>query len=91
LRVLRWILDRCESRVGARETPIGFLPNADDIDTSGLDVDAETMDALLSVNVEQWKLEMESVGDYLQSFGDRLPEGLQSEYHQVVEDLRKAG
>ena len=90
LRVLRWILDRCENRVGARETPIGLLPHPDDIDTSGLDIVAETMDALLSVNVEQWKQEMDSVGEYLQSFGERLPDGLRSEHQQIVNDLQNA-
>jgi phosphoenolpyruvate carboxykinase (GTP) len=91
LRVLRWILDRCENRVGARATPIGLLPYVDDIDTSGLDVVDETMNALLSVNVEQWKQEMDSVGEYLQSYGERLPDGLRSEHRQIVEDLQKAG
>jgi len=90
LRVLRWILDRCEGRVGARETPIGYLPNADDIDTSGLNVKVETMDALLSVNVEQWKQEMDSVGDYLDSYGERLPQGLHDQHQRIVEDLQKA-
>lgn len=90
LRVLRWILDRCENRVGARETPIGLLPHPDDIDTSGLDVVAETMDALLSVNVEQWKQEMDSVGEYLKSFGERLPDGLRSEHQRIVNDLHNA-
>ena len=90
LRVLRWILDRCENRVNARETPIGFLPEAGDIDTSGLDVTVETMDALLSVNVEQWKAEMDSVGEYLESYGERLPESLQSEHQRIVSDLQKS-
>ncbi len=63
LRVLRWIIDRCESRVDARQTPVGYLPETGDIDTSGLDIDAETMASLLSINVEQWKGEMESVGE----------------------------
>jgi phosphoenolpyruvate carboxykinase (GTP) len=76
--------------VGARETPIGLLPHPGDIDTSGLDIVAETMNALLSVNVEQWKQEMDSVGEYLHSFGERLPDGLRSEHRQIVNDLKNA-
>ncbi|HEX6260221.1 MAG TPA: phosphoenolpyruvate carboxykinase (GTP), partial [Woeseiaceae bacterium] len=72
LRVLRWIIDRCENRISARETPIGWLPNPGDIDTEGLDVDHETMEVLLDVNVEQWKTEMDSIGNYLAGFGDNL-------------------
>jgi phosphoenolpyruvate carboxykinase (GTP) len=90
LRVLRWIIERCENRAEARETPIGFLPKPSDIDTTGLDIADETMDALLSVNIEQWQKEMESVGEYLESFGDRLPEALRQEHAEIVEDLRKA-
>jgi phosphoenolpyruvate carboxykinase (GTP) len=88
LRVLRWIIDRCEGRVGARETPIGRLPNPGDIDVEGLDVDSDTLNALLAVNVEQWKNEMDSIGRYLSGFGDRLPAELKREHEKVVSALR---
>ncbi len=91
LRVLRWIIERCENRVGARKTPIGYLPEAKDIDIHDLDITVENMDALLSVNVEQWKSEMESFGEYLQSYGDRLPAALKSEHEAVVSALQEAG
>ena len=91
LRVLRWIIDRCRNRVDARETPVGFLPQSEDIDVRDLDVTVEAMDALLSVNIEQWKNEMESVGEYLQSYGERLPDALLEEHRQVLEALQKAG
>lgn len=90
LRVLRWIIDRCENRVDARKTPIGYLPETKDIDISDLDVTAENMETLLSVNVEQWKSEMESLGEYLQSYGDRLPAALKSEHEAVVSALQEA-
>src|SRR5690606_4603669 len=73
LRVLRWIIDRCEGRVGARETPIGFLPRPEDIDSEGLEIDDGVLEVLLSVDVNQWKTEMASIGDYLAGYGDRLP------------------
>ena len=91
LRVIRWIIDRCEGRANARETPIGFLPSPADIDTSGLDVPSETMEALLSVNLDAWRDEMDSVGEYLDSYGERLPEQLKQEHAAVVADLKKAG
>jgi phosphoenolpyruvate carboxykinase (GTP) len=91
LRVIRWIIDRCEGRAEARETPIGFLPRPADIDISGLDVATETMEALLSVNLDAWRDEMDSVGEYLDSYGERLPEQLKQEHATVVEDLKKAG
>jgi phosphoenolpyruvate carboxykinase (GTP) len=90
LRVLQWIIDRCEKRVGARKTPIGYLPERDDIDTRGLEIAENAMDALLSVNVEQWQREMASVGEYLAGYGDRLPKALKQEHSQVVRDLQQA-
>jgi phosphoenolpyruvate carboxykinase (GTP) len=90
LRVLRWIIDRCENRVEARETPIGYLPEANDIDINDLDLTADNMHALLSVDVDKWKEEMDSVGEYLQSYGERLPAALKSEHEAVVAALQEA-
>jgi phosphoenolpyruvate carboxykinase (GTP) len=89
LRVLRWIIDRCENRVGARETAVGYLPEPGDIDTRGLDVSPDTMQALLSIDAAQWRKEMESVGDYLATYEDRLPEPLRREHEEVVAALRR--
>lgn len=91
LRVMRWIIDRCQNRVDARSTPIGNLPSPSDIDTTGLDVSAETMGTLLSVNVDAWREEMNSVGEYLESFGERLPAALRKEQEAVLAELKKTG
>jgi phosphoenolpyruvate carboxykinase (GTP) len=87
LRVLRWIIDRCEGRVGADESAIGFLPAAADIDLTGLDVSDEALKQLLAVNPEQWQVEMEQVGEYLASYGDRLPDQLRAEHEKIVRAL----
>src|SRR5690606_2950095 len=70
LRVLRWIINRCEGRAGAEDLPIGYLPRAEDIDLSGLDVSRETLEQLLAVDAGQWREEMRDVGKYLESFQD---------------------
>ena len=90
LRVLRWIMDRCDDRVGARETAVGFLPEPGDIDTTDLDITEEIMQSLLSVDVGQWQQEMTSIGEYLETFGDRLPQALKEVHKQVVDDLQRA-
>jgi phosphoenolpyruvate carboxykinase (GTP) len=87
LRVLRWIVDRCENRAGARELPIGYLPNPEDIDLSGLDISTETLRQLLAVDSGQWRAEMKHVGEYFESFGDRLPERLRAEHAKVLQAL----
>ncbi len=87
LRVMRWIIERCEERVGARETAVGFLPESKDIDTAGLDIDSATMDALLEIDADAWRGEMAAIAEYFDEFGDRLPGALRDEHGQVVKAL----
>ncbi len=87
LRVLRWIIDRCENRTTATETPIGHLPLASDIDISGLDMQADDMETLLSVDTASWREEMQAVGEYLQEYGDHTPEKLKDEHRKIVKLL----
>ncbi len=88
--MLKWIIDRCEDRVGARETPIGYLPDAGDIDTSELDISQEAMLELTSVDIEHWKLENRHFAEYLDGFGDRVPQALREEQQRVAEELERA-
>ena len=90
LRVLCWILDRCQGRIDATETPIGFMPCPGDIDVRDLDVSADTMAALTSIDREQWLVEMAAFGDYLETYGDRLPEALRSEQRRITAALSGA-
>jgi len=83
LRVLQWIIQRCEGQVEAVETAIGHLPKEDGIQVSDLDIDPEVWKSLISINDDQWRNEMAEFGDYLDSFGDRLPQKLR-EQHEVV-------
>ncbi len=83
LRVLKWIIDRCEDRVEAVNTPIGYLPHAGDLDTSGLDINEGHLAALTTIDAEQWKTEMDAVADYLESYGDRLPPALRDQQRAI--------
>ena len=90
LRVLRWIIERCEGRVDAIETAIGYLPKSGDIDTAQLDISDATMQALISIDKAQWLEEMSAIGEYLDSYGDRLPAALKAEQQKVVDQLSQA-
>jgi phosphoenolpyruvate carboxykinase (GTP) len=90
LRVLHWIIERCEGRIDAVETPIGFLPEADDINTDGLDMSSADLGALTTIDSAQWQAEMAAIGEYLESYGDRLPAALRIEQEKITADL-KAG
>lgn len=87
LRVIQWITERCSGKVGARETPIGFLPERADIDSRGLDLRPGALDALLKVDTDQWRAEMASIENYMNEFGERLPAELLEEHRRVVRDL----
>jgi phosphoenolpyruvate carboxykinase (GTP) len=87
LRVLRWIIERCKGTADAVTTPIGYLPQPQDIDLAGTDVAPETLTQLLAVDNEQWLEEMESINEYLVGFGDRVPAALRGELAKVLDAL----
>jgi phosphoenolpyruvate carboxykinase (GTP) len=79
LRVLRWIIDRSKGNIPARETAIGFLPRAADLDTRELDVSPAALEELLAVSPSDWHTEFEQIGVYLSEVGERVPQALQAE------------
>ena len=87
MRVLDWIIKRCNDEVGAVETAIGLMPHLADLNLEGTDVTAESAAALLEVNRDAWISEMSDIAEYLTSYGDRTPEALMAEQARVVEDL----
>jgi phosphoenolpyruvate carboxykinase (GTP) len=84
MRVLEWIIGRCSGSEGAVETPIGLLPQAQDLNLAGLNAPASRLDALLHVDIEGWIAEYESIGEYLASFGSRMPRALRDEHSRVT-------
>ena len=78
MRVLNWILDRCEGKVDAKETAIGYVPNDGDIDIEGLDdVTPDTIAELLNVDKDVWSAEANDIKEFFDStFGDNLPKEL---------------
>src|SRR5579883_3516935 len=87
MRVLEWILGRCAGSEGAEETPIGNLPRAQDLNLDGLDLSPGKLDALLDVDIEGWQAEYENIGEYLASFGARMPRALLREHRRIAEAL----
>lgn len=79
MRVLDWILKRCEETVDADETAIGYVPKPEDINLEGCSVDEETLKCLLNVDTETWKKEAEGIKEFYKKFGDRLPKELEAE------------
>ena len=80
MRVLMWILDRCEDKVDAVETAIGFVPKAEDINIEGLEgITLDTIRELVSVDVESWKEDIDNIKEFYNLVGDRVPAELKDE------------
>ncbi|HVC01614.1 MAG TPA: phosphoenolpyruvate carboxykinase (GTP) [Steroidobacteraceae bacterium] len=84
LRVLRWIIERCEGSVGAVDTPIGHLPGPADLDTHALPITESVLEELLAVDPAAWREEFAAIGTYLEGFGERLPQALRRELSEAV-------
>lgn len=87
IRVLDWIVDRCEGRIGAEETPIGYVPRPEDIDIEGTDLTRETLRGLLSVDKEMWRAEAADIEKHYEKFGPRLPKELRKQLDALEKRL----
>ncbi len=89
MRVLMWILKRCEGKVDAQETAIGYVPYPQDIDTTGLDIDADTMRELLTVDHDAWVEDIANIKEFYKLVGDRVPAELKEELAALEARLSK--
>ena len=95
MRVLDWIIERCEGTVGAVETPIGYVPNPEDINIEGLEgeVDRATVKELVSVDKELWKKEIKEMRRYydedIKAKGGNIPQALYDELDKIEARLNK--
>jgi phosphoenolpyruvate carboxykinase (GTP) len=87
VRVLKWIVDRLEGQAEAHDTPIGRLPTAASLDTSGLSLSEHQLHLLLSVDRSVWKEEASVIPAAYERFGDRLPAALWAQHEALVQRL----
>ncbi len=88
MRVLDWIIDRCEDKVDAVETAIGYEPKPEDINIEGLDgFTTETIADLLTVDKDLWKEETKGIHEFYAKFGDKLPKELEGELEALEKRL----
>ena len=88
MRVLLWILARCEGKVDAVKTAIGYVPMPEDINIEGLnDVTIDTIKELVSVDTESWKADIDNIKEFYNLIGDRVPAELWEELAGLEERL----
>lgn len=87
MRVLNWIIDRCEGKADAVETAIGYEPKAEDLDMEGLDIDLDTLKGLLNVDKALWKEDVKGIREFYGKFGDKLPKELMDQLNALDKRL----
>jgi len=88
LRILEWVLDRCNNRIEAEKTPIGYLPKAQDIDMTGIDLPKGVMEKLLFIDKKDWQEELKGIKKFFQQFKKDLPQELWQEYEELQKRLK---
>ncbi len=88
LRVLLWILARCNNEVDAVESPIGYLPKPEDIDLEGTEITQDVLKGLLSIDKEAWTQEVEDQKTHLERF-EKLPKELWEQYNALAARIAK--
>ncbi|MEU8000038.1 phosphoenolpyruvate carboxykinase (GTP) [Catellatospora sp. NPDC049111] len=78
-RVLKWVVERLEGEAAAVETPVGFVPRAEDLDLTGLDLPTTDVELALEVRQDEWAAEIPQITEWFDKFGDKLPAVLWSE------------
>src|SRR5215203_249458 len=89
-RVLAWVFERCDDKGGATETPIGLVPSEDAIDTSGVELPADAVAKLLSVDPDEWRGQLPRLREHFAMFGEKLPDELAAQLEALEKRLAGA-
>jgi phosphoenolpyruvate carboxykinase (GTP) len=89
LRILEWIVARCDEQVGAQATSIGYIPNLADIDMTGLNIPHATMERLFKIEEKDWLLELDGIKKFFKEFKNDFPQELWDEYEGLRMRLAK--
>jgi phosphoenolpyruvate carboxykinase (GTP) len=90
MRVLKWIAERAQSSVEAVETPIGYVPNYEDLSWNGLDFSAEQFATLMNIDADEWAAECASQQRYFQQFGDKTPAKIEAQRQLTLQRINQS-
>jgi len=88
IRILKWVIDRVNGRVRAKETPLGLVPELNNFPTEGLDIPRENLQKLFEVKAGEWEEEIQNIGAFLDRFGHHLPYEIRHDYNRMAARLR---
>ncbi|MFZ2054804.1 MAG: phosphoenolpyruvate carboxykinase (GTP) [Candidatus Aminicenantales bacterium] len=88
IRILKWVIDRVNGRVGAKETPLGLVPELNSFSTEGLDIPRDNLQKLFEVRAGEWQEEIRDIGAFLDRFGHHLPYEIRHDYNRMATRLQ---
>ncbi len=86
-RVLKWMCDRLEGKLGAKKTSIGNMPLDGDVDLAGMEISAEDFAELMEVDNEAFEADVADAEVYLAKFGDKVPARLTAQLKSLKKRL----
>ena len=86
-RVLAWVVDRLENEAEGIDSPVGVLPNREDLPLDGLEISAHDLEALFDVDKGSWLAECDLTEEYFSQFDGRVPAELQAELADLKQRL----
>jgi len=90
MRVLKWIIDRAQGRIGAKETLVGWVPRISDLNLGGLEVPAGAVEEAMKIDYAEWETEFASEEEWFQKLGPTLPRPLALQRELLLERVRGA-
>lgn len=83
-RILKWIIDRVEGKVGTDENPIGMAPKEGDLDLSGLSITERQVQQALRIDFDEWRSEISLIDEWFDEIGEKVP----GELHEELSNLK---
>jgi phosphoenolpyruvate carboxykinase (GTP) len=87
IRVLKWIIDRVNNRAGAKETPLGLVPDLEGFEIEGLDISREKLMKLFEIDKKSWKQELQDIEKFMNQFGNHIPAAIWQEHNTLAEQI----
>ena len=90
MRILKWIIERCEGRGGAQETPVGWTPRVGDLDLRELDAPTPKVAAALRVDLDEWRQELSGQTEWFDKLGPTLPKEIELQRQLLAASVETA-
>jgi phosphoenolpyruvate carboxykinase (GTP) len=89
IRLLKWTIDRVNGKAGAKETPLGMVPDINTFPVEGADVSRSTLQKLFEVRPGEWEAEVREIKEFIDQFGNLLPYEIRNDFNRMSARLQR--